>query len=723
MYWQYTPYTIPLLVSAVFSSAIGLYIYRYRAAKGALSLTLLFASVALWTLAYALELALISPEAKRAFANLQYLFISTTPVFWLLFALQYTERNNWAHNRARAPLYLLPLLTSMLAWTDDRFGLLRSQFEIVHVDGAAVLSVVQYGPWFWIHTAYCYGLFLIGTLLILPFFFRSPYLYRGQLAASLVGLFAPWLANILYIFSLSPWPYLDLTPFAFIIMGLAAVWALFRFQLFDLIPAARHEVVERLRDGVAVFDLQDRLIDANPIACGILGLERGVIGLPAANALAVLTTIGLPLRETTSEEIHLGPEGTARHYELQINALRDRNENLSGHLLVFHDITERKRTEDELVRSQRLRAAGELSLGVSHNLNNILTGILGPAHLLKEIVTEGEAAEYVDVILRSSQRARDLVQRLRRTVEEQGADLQAVYLERAVHEAVKAAQPRWKDEAEANGVLIEIETHFSDAPIAAADPAGLHDILLNFFFNAADALPKGGTITIGARRHSDQAELRFSDNGIGMDADTRDRVFEPFFTTKVNVGTGLGLSTAYATAQRWGGEISVESAVGQGTTFVLSMPLWKGPLPEEVEADEEIPVMAEIDQNRVGRILLAEDEAVIGMLVEGRLKAGGHELVYAATADEAIEQFSASHFDIAIIDLGIPGRSGDELAKLFKEHNPQLRTLLVTGWDLKDDDPRRQPFDLYIKKPFNVRRVEQAVAQLLAQIASDSSPA
>lgn len=720
MYWQHTPYTIPLLVSAVFSSAIGLYIYRYRAAKGALSLTLLFAAVALWTLAYALELALVSPEAKRALADLQYLFISTTPVLWLVFALQYTERNNWTHPRALVPLYLLPLFTSVLAWTDGRFGLLRSQFAMVNVDGADVLSVVEYGPWFWVHTTYCYGLFLIGTLLILPLFLRSPYLYRGQLAACLVGLFAPWLANILYIFSLSPWPYLDLTPFAFIIMGLAAVWALFRFQLFDLIPAARHEVVERLRDGVTVFDLQDRLIDANPTARSILGLERGLIGLPAADVLAALPAIELPLRETAGDEVLLGTEGSARYYDMQINALRDKNENLSGHLLVFHDITERKRAEDELVRSQRLRAAGELSLGVSHNLNNILTGILGPAHLLKEIATEGEAAEYVDVILRSSQRARDLVQRLRRTVEEQGADLQAVYLERAVHEAIKAAQPRWKDEAEASGVRIEIETHFSDAPIAAADPAGLHDILLNLFFNAADALPKGGTITIRARRHSDQAELSFADNGIGMDADTRDRVFEPFFTTKVNVGTGLGLSTAYATAQRWGGEISVESAPGEGTTFLLRMPLWKGPLAQEVETEEEAPALTEGDSNRVGRILLAEDEAVIGMLVEGRLAACGHELVYAATADEAIEQFSAGHFDIAIIDLGIPGRSGDELAVLFKERNPQLRTLLVTGWDLKEDDPRRQPFDLYIKKPFNVRRVEQAVTQLLAQIDSDS---
>jgi signal transduction histidine kinase len=720
MYWQHTPYTIPLLISAVFASVIGRYIYRYRTARGAVTLTLVFACVALWSLEYALELAVVGLGAKHFFANLQYISITTMPVLWLVFALQYTERNAWTRPRPIALLFSLPALTAIVAWTDYYFGLIRSQFETVYVDGAAVLSVVEYGPWFWLHTAYSYSLFLIGTLLILPFFFRAPHLYRGQLAACLIGVFAPWIANILYLFIPNPWPYLDLTPFAFIIMGLATTWGLFRFQLFDLVPTARHEVVERLRDGVAVFDTQDRLIDANPTVCTILELERGTIGLPATDALAAMSTIELPLRETTGDEVCLGPDGATRHYEVQVNELRDQSEHLSGHLLVFHDITERKRAEDELVRSQRLRAAGELSLGVSHNLNNILTGILGPAHLLKEIVTEGEAAEYVDVILRSSQRARDLVHRLRRTVEEEGADLQAVYLERAIHEAIKAAQPRWKDEPEVNGVLIEIKTHFSDAPIAAADSAGLHDILLNLFFNAVDALTTGGTITIRAQRNNEYAELIFSDSGIGMDEDTRRRVFEPFFTTKVNVGTGLGLSTAYATVQRWGGEITVESAPGKGTRFILQMPLWKGPLSQEVEAEEDIPEIADSDKTRVGRILLAEDEAIIGMLVEGRLQARGHELVYAATADEAIEQFSASRFDIAIIDLGIPGRPGDELAKLFKERDPNLRTLLVTGWDLKEDDPRRQPFDLYIKKPFNVRRIEQAVAQLLAEIENDT---
>jgi len=424
----------------------------------------------------------------------------------------------------------------------------------------------------------------------------------------------------------------------------------------------------------------------------------------------------LPLRETTGLEVRLERDDELCYYELLISVLHDRHHRHSGHLLVFHDITERKLAEEELVRSQRLRAAGELSLGVSHNLNNILTGILGPAHLLKEMIPDGEAGEYIDMILHSSQRARDLVQQLRRTVAEEGSELQAVDLKRAVQEAIKGAQPRWKDEAEASGIHIEIETHFADAPIAAADPVGLHDILLNLLFNAVDALPNGGTISIATCRVGDRVELVISDDGIGMDEETRRRVFEPFFTTKMNIGTGLGLSTAYATMQRWEGHIAVESTLNKGTTFTLHIPHWQGELPAAERAKEDkSPALVAPEKAKLGRILLAEDEAIIGMLMEGRLKKLGHELVYASDADEALAQFFPGKFDIAIIDLGIPGRPGDELARLFKEKDPHIRTLLVTGWDLNEDDPRRQPFDLYVKKPFDVRRVERAVAQLLSQ--------
>jgi DNA-binding response OmpR family regulator len=146
--------------------------------------------------------------------------------------------------------------------------------------------------------------------------------------------------------------------------------------------------------------------------------------------------------------------------------------------------------------------------------------------------------------------------------------------------------------------------------------------------------------------------------------------------------------------------------------------LWSAaqPLPAPEHAKEEDLFPLEVaERTKRGRILLSEDETITGLLIEGHLKKLGHEFVYTSNADEALAQFSPGEYDIAIIDLGIPGRPGDELARLFKEKDPHIRTLLVTGWDINEDDSRRQPFDLYVKKPFDVRRIGLAVTQLLSQ--------
>ena len=240
------------------------------------------------------------------------------------------------------------------------------------------------------------------------------------------------------------------------------------------------------------------------------------------------------------------------------------------------DISERRKTEQELIRLERMRASGELSAGVSHNLNNILTSVLGPAQLLKRMTDDPKLLREIEDIVASATRAKDLVRNLHqsaRTVE--GAKLEPVRVDSVIREAVQATRPRWKDESEARGVAIEVETQLGDVPTVRATESGLHEILMNLLFNAVDALPEGGRITAGTRSAGDRVELSLSDTGVGMDEATRSRVFEPFFTTKAEVGTGLGMSTAHAAVTRWGGTIDVESMPEEGTTFTIRLPVWE----------------------------------------------------------------------------------------------------------------------------------------------------
>lgn len=235
------------------------------------------------------------------------------------------------------------------------------------------------------------------------------------------------------------------------------------------------------------------------------------------------------------------------------------------------EITERKRVEEELVRTQRLRAVGELSAGISHNLNNILTGILGPAMLLELKDLSPDARVEVAQILKAGNRAKDLVRRLHSATRGaqqdiiQGADLNTI-----VNEAIQLTQPRWKDEAESKGILIQINQNLSPVPTINGTPAGLLDIIINIIFNATDALPNGGDINIRTKEKDNKVLLTVQDTGIGMDAETQARIFEPFFTTKANIGTGLGMATAYNSIQKWGGTIDVTSQPQKGTTFHIT---------------------------------------------------------------------------------------------------------------------------------------------------------
>ena len=222
-------------------------------------------------------------------------------------------------------------------------------------------------------------------------------------------------------------------------------------------------------------------------------------------------------------------------------------------VVMCQDVTERRQMEEELVRRQRLSATGELAAGVSHNLNNILSGVLIPAQLLEREVEEPGIRDRLDTIIHSARMASDLLSRLNASVRNQAQSLVAVEVTQVVHRAVEITRPRWKDESESKGITVEMTADLVDVPLVQARATGMVEILTALLFNAVDALPEGGRIRIGSRVVEGEVEITVNDTGVGMDEETRLRVFEPFFTTKVDVGTGLGLSTAHGIATRWGG--------------------------------------------------------------------------------------------------------------------------------------------------------------------------
>ena len=701
--WQNTPYSLPLAISAVGSFGLAIYVLRRRHTPGAVPFILLLAAIAEWNASYALQISSSSLGAKIVFSNLLYIGVVSVPGLWLIFALQYTGRME----RLSPRLWLLaiePLVIIVLAWT-DRTGIFRT--ISLDVSGEFAVLSVEYGPVFWVHAAYSYLLLLIGALLLAPVLFQAPFLYRRQAWTVLIGVLAPWFGNALYISGLSPFPSLDLTPFGFIVMGAAVGFGLYRFRLLDVLPIAREFVIEDLADGIIVLDPRDIVVDINPAALSMLGLpDTPVVGRSATEAFATLPRLLHALTtDAANQELRLHEGSNAQIYELRRSQLHHR-QRLAGRLVMLRDVTSRRRADAEVIRSQRLRAVGELSLGVSHNLNNILTGVLGPAGLIQRMTDDRRILHELDVIMRSANMASDLVKRLGRSVHAVEDDnLQGVSVSEAVGGAIAAARPKWKDEAEARNAEIDVLADVDSVPPVAATRAGLHDVLLNLLFNATDAMPDGGRIRIEANKIGEEVVMTVSDNGVGMDRDVAARVFEPFFTTKTDIGSGLGLSTAYAEVQQWGGGMSVSSVPEEGTIFELRMPIWRA----EASAEEEDGCGGEAHEGaRKGdpvHVLVVEDDEAVRSFLARVLSARGYGYRLAGSGIEALDQFCEGSFKVAIIDLGMPGMSGDALSSKLRRLDPCLVTVLSTGWMLGERDERLDSFDLHIKKPFHVAEI------------------
>ena len=369
-----------------------------------------------------------------------------------------------------------------------------------------------------------------------------------------------------------------------------------------------------------------------------------------------------------------------------------------GRVWYYRDITRRKQAEDEMVRLERLRALGEMARGVAHNFNNILVGVLGYAQLIQMRSHDPEITQYATSVVESAMRARDLVHRLNQAVRgEVDGDIKAVHINEVVREAVEASRPRWEDESQAKGITINLVSDLDEVPPIRATQSGLYDILINLLLNAVDSLTEGGSITIRTRSVGERVELTVSDTGIGMEEKMRSRVFEPFFTTKMNVGTGLGLSTVYGTVTRYGGQIDIASSPGKGTTFTLLFPIWM----ELEDTEGKAPQ----------RILIVEDKEVVADVLSNLLSKNS-EVDTILDGTEALKTFAPGRYDVALIDLGLPGTPGDQVARKMKNLDPSIATILITGWELSDEDPRLSAFDFRLKKPFNeLKKVEDAVAK------------
>lgn len=340
MSFTYTPYIFPLIGAALVSLTVAVYAWFRRSTTGALALSLMSIAIFIWEAAYSLEIAGANLETKYVWGTIQYIGIVVSTYSWLLFSIVHSGNTQILSRRFHILTPLIPVITILLALTTKWHGLIWSEYHLDWQGDFFGFGVV-YGIWFWVHFVYSYAMLLTGAVFLIRSLINRQGLYRGQVFAMLVAVFAPWVGNFLYFTGNSPIPYLDLTPFALTVTVAALAWAVFGFRLVDIVPLARDRVVETLSDGMIVLDVGNRIVDINPAAARMIGVTAAqVIGASAAEALRPWSHLLDRFRNALDavERISVGAGETLRYYEIRFSPLLDKQNALVGRVVLLRSL-------------------------------------------------------------------------------------------------------------------------------------------------------------------------------------------------------------------------------------------------------------------------------------------------------------------------------------------------------------------------------------------------
>ena len=377
-------------------------------------------------------------------------------------------------------------------------------------------------------------------------------------------------------------------------------------------------------------------------------------------------------------------------------------------------LAELQRSQKQVIQQERLAALGTMAGGIAHDFNNALSVIMGFGELLlrdaEHGLTKEDAMLPITTILTAAEDAAKIVHRLREFYRPGETEEQRlpVDLNQLIAQAVALTRPRWQTEATAGGRTITIVTEPGEIPCVAGDAAELREVLTNLIFNAIDALPQGGVITLRTRPEGTAVVLEISDTGTGMSEDVRLRCLEPFFTTKGPRGTGLGLSMVFGIIHRHAGTIAIASELGKGTTFTLRLPAantGSDPTPD-----------AALAANAPLHVLVVDDQPILCHLLCEYLRDDLHTVETALSGGDALEKFRAGQFDIVITDHVMRGMTGRQLAAAIKELNPHVPVILLTGYagEATAGKQYSAAIDLVLTKPLSRAALRQAFAKVLA---------
>lgn len=461
------------------------------------------------------------------------------------------------------------------------------------------------------------------------------------------------------------------------------------------------DILESVGEGFTVISHEYRIITANHAYCARAKMELEAIRGRHCYEIShhyesPCYELGedCPVRRTLEtgeahvvQHIHHDKKNNSYYCEVKSFPMKDSGGNVTAIIEVVNDITEKKKLEEQLIQAQKMESIGQLAGGIAHDFNNMLTTIIGYGSLLnKKLQKDSECRSFVNHMLTSAEKSANLTRQLLAFSRKQEITLAVTDL----NELIKGME---KLLLRLIGEDIELKTQLADKALKVmADPGQIEQVLMNLSTNARDAMSNGGLLSISTdsaeldphyvRGHDMKTQgmyvlISVTDTGMGMDEKTQQRIFEPFFTTKeVGKGTGLGLSIVYGIIKQHGGNITVYSEQGKGTTFRIYLPL--------IQSKGEDAKVSEIVVPKGGTetILLAEDNEDVRVLSKKLLEEYGYQVIDAIDGEDAVNKFNENKDTISliIIDVIMPKKSGKEAIDEIKRIKPDVKVLFTSGY-------------------------------------------
>jgi two-component system cell cycle sensor histidine kinase/response regulator CckA len=491
-------------------------------------------------------------------------------------------------------------------------------------------------------------------------------------------------------------------------------------------------LLDNAQDGILVCDLKYQILYWNKGAERMYGWELGeVLGRNVTEVLrpngeSSIREVHRALRDSgkwKSEDRHQTKTGQKLIVESRWTLIGNEQGQPDYILVINTDVTEQRKTEEHLLRAQRMESIGTLAGGIAHDLNNILSPIIMSVEMLRLKDSDPETQRWLSLIAENAERGADLIKQVltfARGLEGERIPVQVKHIVKDLVGVLRETLPK----------SIVLKSNIPTAPwLISADPTQVHQVLMNVCLNARDAMPEGGSLTIEVEnlqidanyaRMNPEAEpggyvqITVEDTGTGMSDETMKRIFDPFFTSKaLGHGTGLGLSTALTIVKSHGGFINVYSEIGRGSRFSINFPAMK----DQVEGD--VPkTKAEHARGSGQLILLVDDEDNILQATAATLEHFGYRTLASSNGVEAVAAYraSAGEIDLVLTDMAMPEMDGPSLIRELRELEPDLKIVGMSGLMNAEQTAELKSLgiDSFLTKPFNAEKLLKAVADVLA---------